>query len=65
MSNMGEIESDYPRFYKVLSRLHSYAIANKNVMDALVMYSGYSRSEMTELLKIENLIKLPLASASF
>lgn len=60
MYNMGEIESDYPRFYKVLSRLHSYAIANKNVMDALVMYSGYSRSEMTELLKIENLIKLPL-----
>jgi len=58
--NVDGIENQYPRFYKVLSKLQAYATTNTDVMNALVSYSGYSRSEMVELLKIENLIKLPL-----
>ncbi|WP_435523837.1 hypothetical protein [Chryseobacterium indoltheticum] len=29
-------------------------------MDALVDYSGYTRDQLVELLKIENIVKLPL-----
>ena len=58
--SLDEIKEKYPRFYKVLTKLQDYVSGNKDIAKALVDNSGYSRSEIIDILNIDSIDNLPL-----
>ena len=58
--SIDEVKSKYPRYYKVLTKLHSFVSGNDIISQAFMDNSEASRDEMLKLLSMENLQKLPI-----
>ncbi|WP_336702081.1 RHS repeat-associated core domain-containing protein [Chryseobacterium indologenes] len=58
--SINEIKSKYPRYYKVLTKLHSFVSGNDIISQAFMDNSEASREEMLKLLNMESIQKLPI-----
>lgn len=58
--SINEVKSKYPRYYKVLTKLHSFVSGNDIISQAFMDNSEASREEMLKLLNMESIQKLPI-----
>ncbi|MGH1518077.1 RHS repeat-associated core domain-containing protein [Chryseobacterium sp. JK1] len=61
--SIDEIKSKYPRYYKVLAKLHSFVSENEIISQAFMDNSEASREEMLKLLNMESIQQLPIKIA--
>ncbi|WP_084680291.1 RHS repeat-associated core domain-containing protein [Chryseobacterium luteum] len=58
--NIDQIKNKYPRYYKVLTKLHDFVLNTDIVAQAFIDNSGMSKEEMSALLNMESIRNLPL-----